>query len=150
MNGAQMLAGQAVIFLIAIGGIVLFWIVHVLPEKIAHKRLHPQRDAFQTLCLLSLVFGGLLWPIAWILAYTKPVIYKMAYGRDKHDDYYAHLAATDAKDAALLGTEVTRLRAELDTLAARGKLPAELQDLRERLGAVESRVVAPPASEGGA
>ena len=26
-----------------------------------------------TLCLLSLVFGGLLWPIAWLWAYTKPV-----------------------------------------------------------------------------
>jgi hypothetical protein len=44
------------------------WIVHVLPEKIAHKRHHPRRDAIQTLCLLSLVFGGLLWPLAWLWA----------------------------------------------------------------------------------
>ena len=28
----------------------------------------------RTLCLLSLVFGGLLWPIAWLWAYTKPVL----------------------------------------------------------------------------
>ena len=40
----------------------LFWMVHVLPEKIAHKRHHPQFEAIKTLCLLSLVFGGLLWP----------------------------------------------------------------------------------------
>ena len=34
------------------------------------------------LCLLSLFFGGLLWPIAWLWAYSKPVLYKMAYGTD--------------------------------------------------------------------
>lgn len=139
-----------VIIVVPIVLVAGFWFVHILPEKVAEQREHPQKEVIKVICLLSLFFGGLLWPIAWILAYTKPVIYKMAYGRDKHDDYYAHLAATDGKDAALLGTEVTRLRAELDTLAARGKLPAELQDLRERLGAVESRVVAPPAGEGGA
>ena len=63
--------------------IVLFWLVHILPEKIAHKRHHPQFEAIRTLCLLSLVFGGLLWPIAWIWAYSKPVMHKMAYGTDK-------------------------------------------------------------------
>ena len=62
--------------------IVLFWLVHVLPEKIAEKRHHPQVAGITTLCLLSLVFGGLLWPLAWLWAYSKPVLYKMAYGRD--------------------------------------------------------------------
>jgi hypothetical protein len=62
-----------IIIAMPIAAIVLFWMVHVLPEKIAHKRHHPQKDAIQTLCLLSLVFGGLLWPIAWLWAYTKPV-----------------------------------------------------------------------------
>src|SRR4051812_4525575 len=37
--------------------IALFWIVHVMPEKIAYKRHHPQAQAIHTLCLLSLVFG---------------------------------------------------------------------------------------------
>jgi hypothetical protein len=62
--------------------IYLFWMVHILPEKIAERRGHPQADAIKTLCLLSLVFGGLLWPIAWLWAYSKPVFYKMAYGKD--------------------------------------------------------------------
>ena len=66
--------------------------VHVLPEKVAHKRHHPQTDAIQVLCLLSLVFGGLLWPLAWLWAYSKPVMYKLAYGTDKHDDYHAESA----------------------------------------------------------
>jgi hypothetical protein len=61
-----------VICIVPIIAIAVFWIVHVMPEKIAHKRHHPQVDAIHTLCLLSLVFGGLLWPIAWLWAYTKP------------------------------------------------------------------------------
>ena len=63
--------------------IYLFWMVHIMPEKIAYQRGHPQADAIKTLCLLSLVFGGLLWPIAWLWAYSKPVLHKMAYGTDK-------------------------------------------------------------------
>ena len=66
--------------------IALFWIVHVMPEKIAYKRHHPQAQAIHTLCLLSLVFGGLLWPLAWLWAYTKPTAYRLAYGTDKADE----------------------------------------------------------------
>ena len=77
-----------VLFVVPVGGIVVFWLLHVMPEKIAHRRHHPQFEAIRTLCLLSLVFGGLLWPIAWLWAYTKPVGYKLAYGTDKHPDYY--------------------------------------------------------------
>ena len=69
-----------VLIIAPIIGIVIFWLVHILPEKIAHKKKHPQTRAIQCLCLLSLCFGGLLWPIAWLWAYTKPVLHKMAYG----------------------------------------------------------------------
>ena len=62
--------------------IVIFWLVHILPEKIAENRKHPQAKAIQVLCLLSLFFGGLLWPLAWLWAYSKPVLYKLAYGTD--------------------------------------------------------------------
>jgi hypothetical protein len=81
----------AIFVLLFVPGLLiwLFWMVHILPEKIAERRGHPQADAIKTLCLLSLVFGGLLWPLAWIWAYSKPVFYKMAYGADtvehKHD-----------------------------------------------------------------
>ena len=60
-----------VLFVVPVVLIVLFWMVHILPEKIAHKRHHPQFEAIRTLCLLSLAFGGLLWPLAWIWAYTQ-------------------------------------------------------------------------------
>jgi hypothetical protein len=67
--------------------IYVFWMIHILPEKIAERRGHPQAEAIKTLCLLSLAFGGLLWPIAWLWAYSKPVLYKMAYGTDRVDHH---------------------------------------------------------------
>src|SRR5436190_18753489 len=63
--------------------IAIFWMVHILPEKVAYQRGHPEAAAIKTLCLLSRVFGGLLWPLAWLWAYSKPVMYKMAYGTDR-------------------------------------------------------------------
>src|SRR5512145_3532525 len=77
LDTAANVLAWVVLFLVPAVAITLFWIVHVLPEKIAHKNHHPQRKAIQTLCLLSLVFGGLLWPLAWLWAYTKPVGYKL-------------------------------------------------------------------------
>lgn len=85
--------------------IYLFWMVHILPEKIAERRGHPQADAIKTLCLLSLVFGGLLWPIAWLWAYSKPVFYKMAYGTDRHDHEAGaeHAVVAPSADLATIG-----------------------------------------------
>ncbi|MBY0346337.1 MAG: DUF3302 domain-containing protein [Neisseriaceae bacterium] len=64
-------------------GIAVFWILHILPEKKAEERKHPNAPAIKVLCLLSLVFGGLLWPLAWLWAYTKPSVFKLAFGRDR-------------------------------------------------------------------
>ena len=130
-----------IIIAVPIGGIVLFWLVHILPEKIAEKRHHPQKDAIQVLCLLSLVFGGLLWPLAWLWAYTKPVLHKMAYGRDKHDDYYdeEHGEGANAVPTPTLHEELRSLRHDLDELEKRGELSASLQGIRERLAKLESR-----------
>jgi hypothetical protein len=134
MDTAAMYLAWFVIIFVPIGGIVLFWMVHVLPEKIAHKRHHPQRDAIQVLCLLSLVFGGLLWPIAWLWAYVKPVTYKLAYGTEKHDDYFHELGAK-AKAGELPEQELAHLREELDAMNAKGMLNASLKALRRSLAA---------------
>ena len=132
-----------VLIVVPIGAIILFWLVHILPEAIAEKQHHPQKHAIKTLCLLSLVFGGLLWPLAWIWAYTKPVLHKMAYGTDKHEDYYTELAQKQAGDARELKEDVARLRGELDVLAAKGEVPDELADIRDQLVELESRLIAP-------
>jgi len=120
-----------VIFLVPVVLIVLFWMVHVLPEKIAHKRHHPQFEAIRTLCLLSLVFGGLLWPLAWLWAYSKPVMYKMAYGTDKvvHDE--GDYPGDDAAHAATLRDRIARLEDRAS--------PADLQALRADVDALEAK-----------
>jgi CBS domain containing-hemolysin-like protein len=143
MDTAATYLAWFVVIVIPIAGIVLFWLVHILPEKIAHKRHHPQKDAIQTLCLLSLVFGGLLWPIAWLWAYTKPVGYRLAYGTDKHDEYFVHMA-DKAQAGELTATELQHLREELDAIAQSGAMPAELRQARARLeGATPAPAVAP-------
>jgi CBS domain containing-hemolysin-like protein len=128
-----------VIFVVPVGLIVLFWMVHILPEKIAHKRHHPQFEAIRTLCLLSLVFGGLLWPFAWLWAYSKPVMYKMAYGTDKHPDSeeFKKEAWPDEKHepAGTLG-----LSDRMARLEQRGLVSADLKTLRADLDALEARL----------
>lgn len=137
-----------VLIIVPVIAIAVFWLLHILPEKIAEKREHPQKDTVKVLCLLSLVFGGMLWPLAWILAYTKPVFYKLAYGREKHDDYYRHLAQSDGAEATILGEDIARLRTEIDVLAARGTLPDELRAMRDQLLVLETKLPAPAAREG--
>jgi hypothetical protein len=124
--------------------------VHVLPEKIAHKRHHPQRDAIQTLCLLSLVFGGLLWPLAWLWAYTKPVAYKVAYGTERHEDYFDEMAEK-ARAGKLLREDAFHLREELEAMEARGALPPKLRGLKDELARLrleDATERAPASTEG--
>jgi CBS domain containing-hemolysin-like protein len=125
-----------VLFIVPVVLITLFWLVHILPEKIAHKRHHPQFEAIRTLCLLSLVFGGLLWPLAWLWAYSKPVMYKMAYGTDKHPDALKEHEEVRALEppagAAGLSNRLARLE-------QRGLPPAELAAIRADLDAIEAK-----------
>jgi hypothetical protein len=102
--------------------VAVFWLVHILPEKIAEKRQHPQAKAIQCLCLLSLFFGGMLWPLAWLWAYSKPVLYKMAYGVDKvpHGaDDETHAPAVD--ESARLRLRIAELETELAGNAGKEK-----------------------------
>jgi Protein of unknown function (DUF3302) len=100
-----------VIIIAPIIGIVIFWLVHILPEKIAHKKKHPQTRAIQCLCLLSLCFGGLLWPLAWLWAYSKPVLHKLAYGTDV-DETLDHLGAEVKHEES----EIQKLRGRIAEL----------------------------------
>ena len=121
-----------VLIVVPVVAIVVFWLVHILPEKLAHQRHHPQRAAIQVLCLLSLVFGGLLWPLAWLWAFTKPVLYRSSYGTDKHEDYYDEMADKH-RSGGLLREEVLHLREELEAMEARGALPPALRALKDEL-----------------
>ncbi len=107
-------------------GIAVFLLVHILPEKIAEKKKHPQAKAIQTLCILSLFFGGLLWPLAWLWAYTKPVMYKLAYGTDTLE---AEHGGKDKPAEDQADTE-------------------ELKSLRAQVAELQSRLAGKPAAEG--
>jgi hypothetical protein len=131
-----------ILFAVPIAGIVLFWLVHILPEKVAENRHHPQKDAIKVLCLLSLAFGGMLWPIAWLWAYARPVMFKAAYGTEKHEDYFEEMGHR-AKAGELMREEIVHLREELDAMAAKGTLPPELKTLRSELDTLHARAATP-------
>jgi hypothetical protein len=113
-----------VLIIAPIVGIVVFLLIHILPEKIAEKKRHPQTKAIQCLCLLSLAFGGLLWPLAWLWAYSKPVLYKMAYGTD-------------------VAEELEHEKAELKTTEN------EVDKLRRRLAELEAKLAGKSTTDGG-
>jgi hypothetical protein len=128
MDTAANVLSWIVIVFVPLALIGLFLFVHVLPELIAERRHHPQKSSIKVLCMLSLFFGGMLWPLAWLWAYTKPVGYRAAYGTDKHDDHYLALG-----ERARLGTvdaeELAHARAELAAMKAKGALSPELNAL---------------------
>jgi CBS domain containing-hemolysin-like protein len=110
----------------------LFFYVHVLPELIAERNHHPHKHSIKVLCILSLFFGGMLWPFAWLWAYTKPIGYRAIYGTEKHEDYY-HEMGEKARAGSLTAEELEQLRHELDAMAAKGALPPALQRIRDHL-----------------
>jgi CBS domain containing-hemolysin-like protein len=135
-----------VLFFVPIVVIAVFWLVHILPEIIAEKRYHPQKATVNTLCLLSLVFGGMLWPLAWILAYTKPVAYRLAYGTDKHDDFFIEKAEA-ARAGKLSHEELAYLKRELDEISAKRVLSIELMKARDDLTAAMASAAPAPAAD---
>jgi hypothetical protein len=84
VDGFANIVSWVILIFMPIGVIAAFWYVHILPDTIAKRREHPQRDAIHALCILSLFVGGLLWPFAYLWAYTRPTMYKIAYGTDKY------------------------------------------------------------------
>jgi CBS domain containing-hemolysin-like protein len=129
-----------VIFVVPVVLVALFWMVHILPEKIAHKRHHPQFEAIRTLCLLSLVFGGLLWPIAWIWAYSKPVMHKIAYGTDKASHEVDEEGSAWDEGVTPAPALRTGLHDRLARLEAAGLRGDEFKAIRADIEALEARV----------
>ena len=140
LDTAADIVAWAALVIVPVALIAAFWIVHILPEKIAKKRRHPQLAAIKTLCLLSLLFGGLLWPLAWLWAYTKPVLHKLAYGTDK-DDHVEH-------DDALAPFHDARVEVPDDTPPAPAPVPADALAWQQRLDALDRRLAAIEASTG--
>ena len=124
LDGVCEFLAWLVLVIAPIIGITVFWLVHILPEQIAEKKHHPQVKAIKCVVLLSLVFGGMLWPFAWLWAYTKSVLHKMAYGTDKGEEH----GHDDKKEQAELRDE-----------------ERELASLRTRVAELETKRRAEPA-----
>lgn len=144
LDAAANVIAIVVLIVVPVVVIVVFWIVHVLPEVIAEKRHHPQAAAIQTLCLLSLFFGGLLWPLAWLWAFTKPIGYRMAYGTDKAETWHEEMGEK-AKAGTLLREDLAHLRTELENMEARGALPPNLKQLKAELETLRTQARAADA-----
>ena len=87
-----------VLIIMPLGGIYLFWMAHIYPEKVAERNNHPQLEAIKTMCLLSLFVGGLLWPVALIWANYN-------YGNKKKEVDDIVSSADEVKEKTIL-TEV--------------------------------------------
>jgi hypothetical protein len=70
----------------------------------------------------------------------------MAYGTDKHEDYFHEMGAK-AQSGGLLEHELAHLREELDAMEAKGTLTAELKVLRRDLAAATRSAAAPGAPQ---
>jgi len=140
LDTAANVLAWVVIVLVPVIGIAVFLIIHVLPEKIAEKRHHPQKDSIKVLCILSLFFGGMLWPFAWLWAYTRPVGFRSVYGTEKHEDYYFEMGEK-ARAGEVPPAEIEHLRHELQTMASKGALSPKLKRLLDDLDAIAA---APP------
>jgi len=63
-----------VVLIVLIAVVIAAWIMlAMMPGQIARKRGHPQADAINVMGWWGAITMGILAPIAWVWAYTKPV-----------------------------------------------------------------------------
>jgi hypothetical protein len=53
-------------------GVVIVVSLGKLPGQLANKWNHPQASAINAMSWIGVATGGLLWPVAFIWAFTKP------------------------------------------------------------------------------
>lgn len=65
--------------------LVLIGVFGALPGYIARSRNHPQADAISVGGWIGLLFGGVLWPLILIWAYTKTRVVGTVPAADLHN-----------------------------------------------------------------
>jgi hypothetical protein len=53
-------------------GVIIVVNLGKLPGQLAHKWNHPQAGAINAMSWIGIATGGLLWPVAFIWAFTSP------------------------------------------------------------------------------
>jgi hypothetical protein len=64
-----------IVLIVLIAVVIAAWIMlAMMPGQIAKKRGHPQAEAINVMGWWGAITMGILAPIAWVWAYTKPVV----------------------------------------------------------------------------
>ena len=74
-------------------GVVIVVNLGKLPGQLAHKWNHPQASAINAMSWIGIATGGLLWPVAFVWAFTTPFGAKPA-----KDELQPHGVGLDAGD----------------------------------------------------
>ena len=62
-----------VVLIVLAAAVIAIWaILGMMPGRIARERGHPQAEAINVCGWWGVITMGLLLPVAWIWAYTKP------------------------------------------------------------------------------
>lgn len=96
-----------------------------LPGKIAAGRNHPQAEAVKMCGWIGILTMGILWPVAFIWAYTKPMRVAVGAAESEHSDH-----AIPSRE--MLEVTVGELTRRIESLEA------ELTVAREREGGARS------------
>ena len=62
-----------IVLIVLAAAVIAIWaILGMMPGRIARERNHPQADAINVCGWWGVITMGLLLPVAWIWAYTRP------------------------------------------------------------------------------
>ena len=75
-------------------GVIIVVNLGKLPGQLAHKWNHPQAGAINAMSWIGIATGGLLWPVAFIWAFTTPFGVKSA-----KNDLQSHGAELDTSNS---------------------------------------------------
>jgi hypothetical protein len=89
-------------------GVIIVVSMGKLPGQLARKWGHPQVGAINAMSWIGIATGGLLWPVAFIWAFTTP------FGAKSAKDDRQSLGAVEA-DAAAMRVPALRTPSEKDT-----------------------------------
>jgi amino acid transporter len=71
MNALDIFA--LIVLIVLAAAVIAIWaILGMMPGRIARERNHPQAEAINVCGWWGVITMGLLLPLAWIWAYTKP------------------------------------------------------------------------------
>ena len=89
-------------------GVIIVVNLGKLPGQLAHKWGHPQAGAINAMSWVGIATGGLLWPIAFIWAFTTPFGRKSA---SSIDDWQLR-SAVEPDAAAIRGNALRQASGE--------------------------------------